>query len=118
MHQGPFVSDSQCRMKEKRLEGCCSQREGWSGLPVWKGGMEGRGRGEVSEWHDWLDDRAAVEEGEMEMCEMRTSDKSVRPTLSLSLLGGDIYKIYQLWNQGLMQAGLREFPSVQIMCRM
>ena len=45
------------------------------------------------------------------MCEMRTSDKSVRPTLSLSLLGGDIYKIYQLWNRGLMKAGLREFPS-------
>ena len=50
------------------------------------------------------------------MCEMRTSDKSVRPTLSLlCLLCGDIYKICQLWNRGLMQAELRDFPSVEIM---
>ena len=52
------------------------------------------------------------------MCEMRTSDKSVRPTLSLSLLCGDIYKICQLWNRGLMEAELRDISSVEISCLM
>ena len=43
MHQGAFVQE-----EEEKIGGMLLP-EGWSGLPVWKGGMEGGGVGMA--WH-------------------------------------------------------------------